>query len=116
MNNTKLTKEVVRIWNEFARKKAENDNINIESAVYLVCREIGYEEFIDAMMNYKQALELPRSQAWDFNLWAFATRGYRKFLPGIFDIDNYNMDNFRPKTEMDTKNKVNEAMKYGELF
>lgn len=104
---------IVKLWNGFAKKKASIHNIHTQSAVLQTCHGIGgagERQFIEAIENYRKACEAPHSQAWPFNLHKFSVTGHRKFLPGVFDIDNYIKTNFKPQD--DSKSTIKAAMDY----
>ncbi len=105
--------QVCNAWNAFAKKKAKPDNPSEVAQVVRLLTNINglvLQDLLAAIVNYRAACELPDSQAWHFNLHKFALDGYKKFLPGIFDIDNYKKRNFE-KNDHDP-NRVREPTEY----
>lgn len=96
-------KPVCEAWNKFAKKKANQDDHNTEQQVWRTITDsmngCSFTDFLAAIENYKSALTLPKSQAWEFKLYKFALEGFKKFLPGVFDIDNYDKSNFESKDQ-----------------
>jgi hypothetical protein len=105
---------IVVLWNSFAKKKADPNDINTESAVVLACgmHGPGQAQFIAALENYRVACEHPQSQAWAFNLYRFCVSGHKKFLPGVFDIDNYDKSNFNKQSGPSIEDRIKGAMEY----
>jgi hypothetical protein len=105
---------IAKEWNTFAKKKTNHDDVHTESAVLQTCFGVGgcgLDQFNQALDNYKTAVLHPHSQAWPFNLHKFAVSGHKKFLPGVFDIDNYDKTKF-DKAPENNDEKIKKAMDY----
>ena len=107
-------KKIVEAWNTYAIKKQVLDavfEIRIQPRVVgriielgesvsavkasVDSLEAGTEELLEAMRNHYKALQLDNSKAWGkWNLFQFVNHGYCNYLPGIFNLDNYDKTNF----------------------
>jgi len=87
-------KTLVETWNTFAKQKANADDIGVEYAYTQAVARWGCEAILAAIENYRQALLLPHSQVWDRPLGKLFL-DIEKFLPGIFNLNNFDKTNFK---------------------
>lgn len=87
-------KTLVETWNTFAKQKANDEDIGIEYAYAQAVARWGCEAVLGAIENYRQALLLPQSQAWDRPLGRLFL-DIEKFIPGIFNLKNFDKTNFK---------------------
>ncbi|MBN1456576.1 MAG: hypothetical protein JW912_01845 [Sedimentisphaerales bacterium] len=87
-------KNLVKTWNTFAKQKANAEDIGIEYAYTQAVARWGCEAVLGAIENYRQALLLPHSQAWDRPLGKLFL-DIKKFIPGIFNLNNFDKTNFK---------------------
>lgn len=87
-------KTLVETWNGFARQKANADDIGIEYAYTQAVARWGGDAILAAIENYRQALLLPHSQAWDRPLGRLFL-DIEKFIPGIFNLNNFDKTQFK---------------------
>ena len=85
--------KIVSQWNQFAKQKANPDDIAIEYSYAQAKAKWGDDVLPQAIENYRQALLLPNSQAWEKPLGAFL-KDLEKYLPGIFNLNNFDKTNF----------------------
>ena len=85
--------KIVSQWNQFAKQKANQDDIAIEYSYVQAKAKWGDDVLPQAIENYRQALLLPNSQAWEKPLGAFL-KDLEKYLPGIFNLNNFDKTNF----------------------
>ncbi len=105
--------KIVSQWNKFAKQKANPDDIAIEHAYTQARARWGDEVIPEAIDNYRQALLLPNSQAWDKPLGAFL-KDLEKYLPGIFNLNNFDKSNFekdKKESAIERAKKLMEANK-----
>lgn len=95
-----LVLELVERWNSFARKKttAAMEVLAVEKELSAILN--GTHPDLDEHLlglcldNYAQALNLEHSQAQDCTLCNFLCRNYRNYLPGRYDLDNFDRSRF----------------------
>lgn len=97
---TDIVKELIGEWNKFAKNKAkESECFALErelSTVFGQMPELGKDEILSAVKNYKKALSIPNTQAHPHTLLQWLRRGhYKNYLPGYFNIDNYDKTKFQ---------------------
>jgi hypothetical protein len=93
--------EVFQVWNAFAKKPArEADMLRVERA-YSGLRlgppeqSATHAEILAALENYRDACNLPNSQAWPHPLPIFLTwEKIQKFLPSFYNQDNFDASKF----------------------
>lgn len=104
-------KEIVTLWNSFAKKKCNKDCLVTEQQVVRTQTEYG-DLFTESILNYKDACENPNTDMWDFNLYNYSARGYLKFLPGAYDIDNHDKRKFRKTVDVEKDDTLEKARNY----
>lgn len=87
-------RDLVEFWNGFARQKANAEDIGVEYAYTQAVARWGIEAIMGAIENYRQALLLPHSQAWDRPLGRLFL-DIEKFIPGIFNLNNFDKTQFK---------------------
>ena len=107
---TTMLEQIFKLWNSFAKKKSSNAEtatvMQITRTLTTASIGVSFEMFMQALENYKAACQHPHSQAQHCNLYKFALSRYEKFLPGAFDIDNYDKSKFGSKNNgKSNKNK-----------
>jgi len=94
-----IINKLAAIWRQFSSKEIDDDQIDILRTLFVSennpLQVHGEEALIKALQNYRRARQLEGSKAWDWSFFLFFYRGYEKYLPGRFDIDNYDPNKFK---------------------
>ena len=90
--------KIIKEWNKVADKKFDNrQDWLLDIELQNMDRRITEDMMIEAIHNFKTARDLRVTQAWSWNLFHFIRRGYKNYLPGVFDIDHFNGRKFGKK-------------------
>lgn len=107
--------KIIKEWNRVAEKKFSGSVWLLETEIEYIDHRITEDMMIEAIQNYKTARDLRVTQAWPWNLFHFIRRGYKNYLPGVFDIDHFNGRKFGKKPPPLTPKQQKELLKKEEL-
>lgn len=90
---------IISEWNKVSRKKSNGSEFfsvqrEVSGLLEDVNNSITVDVLLQAIGNYGAAIALPNSQAGQFTLCNFLRRGIKNYLPGYFDIDNFDKSKF----------------------
>ena len=96
--NTTIT-EVVLLWNQFSSKKPNHAQLGALERFFKgplsPLLRLKSEDLRAAVDNFRQARQVKNSRSFNWNIYNFFSRALDKYLPGAFDIDHYQPENFR---------------------
>ena len=116
-NNNKASKALVKLWNSFAANKVKSavEILAIErnyAELSLGERQLTKDQIVGAVENYRAALRLPNTQAYPFTLGQFLIWDkIRTYLPGNFNLANYDKSRFAGKSNGDGEFDAEEEVK-----
>jgi len=91
--------EVVLLWNQFSSKKPDHAQLGALERFFKgplsPLLRLKSEDLRAAVDNFRQARQVKNSRAFNWNIYNFFSRALDKYLPGAFDIDHYQPENFR---------------------
>lgn len=108
-------KKIIKEWNLVSEKKFDGQEWLLEMELEYIDRRITEDMIIGAIQNYKKARDLRITQAWPWNLFHFIRRGYKNYLPGVFDIDHFNGRKFGKKPPPLTSEQMTEKLRQDEI-
>ena len=108
---------VLKLWDLISSKKPEKIE---EAAIAKLLKNpnsaisrLNAEEIKATLANFGKARRLKHSRAWNFSLYNFLHHGFEKYVPGAFDLDNFNKDNFKQERVKDGTDKRQKAKTMG---
>ena len=107
---------IIMNWNKVSRKTAPINKgdaaLSMRDAAAGLMRKYSVETILESIANFGQARSLEHTQAFNWNLTNFLLKGYKKYLPGRFDIDHFDSSLFDVKKSRESDSPKAEKEDY----